>query len=41
MTEEELQEEQPEEQATGVEALQEDAAQVLEETPGQDEQDQE
>ena len=41
VTEEELQEEQPEEQATGVEALQEDAAQVLEETPGQDEQDQE
>ena len=41
VTEEELQEEQSEEQATGVEALQEDAAQVLEETPGQDEQDQE
>ena len=41
VTEEELQEEQSEEQATGVEALQEDAAQVLEETPGQDEQVQE
>ena len=40
MTEEELQEEQSEEQATGVEALQEDAAQVLEETPGQDDQPQ-
>ena len=33
VTEEELQEEQSEEQATGVEALQEDSAQVLEETP--------
>ena len=41
VTEEELQEEQSEEQTTGVEALQEDAAQVLEETPGQDDQDQE
>ena len=40
VTEEELQEEQSEEQATGVEALQEDAAQVLEETPGQDDQSQ-
>ena len=40
VTEEELQEEQSEEQATGVEALQEDAAQVLEETPGQDDQPQ-
>ena len=39
VTEEELQEEQSEELATGVEARQEDAAQVLEETPGQDEQD--
>ena len=40
VTEEELQEEQSEEQTTGVEALQEDAAQVLEETPGQDDQPQ-